>query len=101
MTVFKVKAETCFGEDALKALEDIEAQSVLIVCDKFLNDNGTVPRIAHRLLKAKKVTIFDGPVPDPTTAVVGSGVKFIAASRPDVIIGIGGGSAIDTAKAMI
>ena len=101
MTVFKVKAATCFGEDALKALEDIEAQSVLIVCDKFLNDNGTVPRIAHRLLKAKKVTIFDGPVPDPTTAVVGSGVKFIAASRPDVIIGIGGGSAIDTAKAMI
>ena len=101
MTVFKVKAATCFGEDALEALSGIEAQSVLIVCDKFLSDNGTIARIAHRLVQAKKITIFDGPVPDPTTAVVGSGVKSIAACLPDVIIGIGGGSAIDTAKAMI
>ncbi len=101
MTVFKVKTATCFGEDALKALETLEAKSVLIVCDKFLSDNGTIARIAQRLTKAAKVTIFDGPVPDPTTAVVGSGVKAITSSRPDAIIGIGGGSAIDTAKAMI
>ncbi|QIS20250.1 phosphonoacetaldehyde reductase [Nocardia terpenica] len=53
------------------------------------------PLAAHRILRH-----FDGVRANPTIGQVAAGVAVVARFRPDVVIGIGGGSALDTAKAM-
>jgi alcohol dehydrogenase class IV len=43
---------------------------------------------------------FDGVIPNPTTAVVTIGAEVARTFRADVVIGLGGGSSMDTAKAI-
>ena len=43
---------------------------------------------------------FDGVIPNPTVEIVSDGAKLAKAFRPDVILGIGGGSSLDSAKAI-
>jgi alcohol dehydrogenase class IV len=43
---------------------------------------------------------FDGVIPNPTTAVVTAGAEMAAEFRADVVLGLGGGSSMDTAKAI-
>jgi len=55
-----------------------------------------------RYLKESGVNVehFDGVVPNPTTDCVSAGAEIARAFRPDVTLGVGGGSSIDTAKAI-
>ncbi|GAI57322.1 unnamed protein product, partial [marine sediment metagenome] len=55
-----------------------------------------------RYLKESSVNVehFDGVVPNPTTDCVSAGAEIARAFRADVILGVGGGSSIDTAKAI-
>ena len=55
-----------------------------------------------RYLKESGVNVehFDGVVPNPTTDCVSAGAEIARAFRPDVILGVGGGSSIDTTKAI-
>lgn len=55
-----------------------------------------------RYLKESGVNVehFDGVVPNPTTDCVSAGAEIARAFRADVILGVGGGSSIDTAKAI-
>ncbi len=46
------------------------------------------------------VAHFDGVIPNPTTDVVTAGANMAKAAKADVIIGLGGGSSMDTAKAI-
>ena len=43
---------------------------------------------------------FDGVIPNPTVEIVSDGAKLAKAFRPNVILGIGGGSSLDSAKAI-
>jgi alcohol dehydrogenase class IV len=43
---------------------------------------------------------FDGVIANPTVKIVSDGAKVAKAFRPDVILGIGGGSSLDSAKAI-
>jgi alcohol dehydrogenase class IV len=47
-----------------------------------------------------KVAHFDGVIPNPTTEVVSAGAKIAREFNTDVILGMGGGSSMDTAKAI-
>jgi len=47
-----------------------------------------------------KSDVFDDTVPDPTDTVVLNGIKFLEKCKSDAVIGFGGGSPIDTAKAI-
>lgn len=47
-----------------------------------------------------KVTHFDGVIPNPTTDVVTAGANIAKSVSADVVIGLGGGSSMDTAKAI-
>jgi alcohol dehydrogenase class IV len=73
----------------------------LIVTDAYLSGTG---RIAHalELLAGAGMTarVFADTVPDPTAASVAAGVAFLAEGDHDCIVAIGGGSPIDTAKAV-
>ena len=73
----------------------------LIVSDPFMADSPLMERVTGPLGEAGiSVTIFMDTVPDPTTDVVYAGVDLMMANDFDCLIGFGGGSPMDTAKAM-
>jgi alcohol dehydrogenase class IV len=73
----------------------------LIVTDPFLVTSGHLDRATSHLARAGiQWAVFSDTVPDPTTAVVEAGARHLAEGVFDSLIAIGGGSSIDTAKAM-
>jgi alcohol dehydrogenase class IV len=73
----------------------------LVVTDPFIASCGILDR-ATALLDSAQIrwSVFSGTVPDPTTAVVETGSRRLAEGSFDSLVAIGGGSSIDTAKAM-
>lgn len=93
------------GGGALSELPDAMAQCglsrPLIVTDRFLQNSGMVERLLA-ILSAAGMTgqVFAETVPDPTVAVVDAALDQLSTDRFDCVIGFGGGSPIDTAKAV-
>ena len=72
-----------------------------IVTDNFLYKNGYTKPVENKLDEMGIVhTCFYNVEPDPTLACAKEGAKAMAAFQPDVILAIGGGSAMDAAKIM-
>ena len=76
-------------------------KKVFIVTDSFLYNNGYTKPITDKLdsMGITHATFFN-VAPDPTLACAKEGVAQINAFRPDCIIAVGGGSAMDAAKIM-
>ena len=73
----------------------------LIVTDPFLARSGHLERATGQLERAGiPWAVFSETVADPTTAVVETGTRRLAEGGFDSLVAIGGGSSIDTAKAM-
>lgn len=96
-----IKTKIRSGSYAMEYLRKIRKKRVLMVCDKFLAESGAISYILDALDSSNTVDIFDQAIPDPTIEVVGKGLSVICKVRPEIVIGFGGGSAIDTAKGMI
>ena len=76
-------------------------KSLLIVTDTQMVKFGYVKKLQEILLEAGlKSNVFDDTVPDPTDTVVLNGIKVLEKYQNDAVIGFGGGSPIDTAKAI-
>ena len=105
MSRFTIPRDLYYGENAmdeLKVLKDMGFKKAIIVtggssmkkngfldkCDKILKDAGL------------DTCLFDGVEPDPSIETVYKGAEAMRKYEPDVIVSIGGGSAIDAAKAM-
>ena len=87
---------------ALNELKDVLGKKrAFIVTDSFLYKNGYTNVITDRLnAMGITYTVFSDVQPDPTLANAQAGAKAMAAFEPDVIIAMGGGSAMDAAKIM-
>jgi alcohol dehydrogenase class IV len=73
----------------------------LVVTDPFMVSSGLVQRCLEPLAEAGlAVSVFSNTIPEPTDTVVEAGVAVLLAGDFDCLIGFGGGSPIDTAKAM-
>jgi len=73
----------------------------LVVTDPFMVGSGHVRNCLDPLAATgMTVTVFSDTVPDPTDTVVEAGVALLNKGDFDCLIGFGGGSPIDTAKAM-
>jgi acetaldehyde dehydrogenase/alcohol dehydrogenase len=85
--------------DELKSV--LGKKRAFIVTDNFLYKGGFTKAVTDQLDKMgiTHTTFFDVE-PDPTLACAKEGAKLMAAFRPDVIIALGGGSAMDAAKIM-
>ena len=85
--------------DELKTVR--KAQRVFIVTDTFLYENGYTKPITDKLDEMGIAhTCFWNVQPDPTLANAKDGAKQMSAFKPDTIIALGGGSAMDAAKIM-
>ncbi len=96
-----IKTKICSGQYATEYLKAIRHKRVMIVCDQFLSKNGAVSYVTDTLDPSNEITLFDQAIPDPTIEIVGKGLAVICRTTPDLVIGFGGGSAIDTAKGII
>ena len=94
------------GKGSLGQLPEIlkiigSVKSPLIVTDKQMVKFGYVKKLQEILLKAGlKSSVFDETIPDPTDTVVLNGIDILKKNKNDAVIGFGGGSPIDTAKAV-
>lgn len=73
----------------------------VLVTDRYLTDTGQVERLVKTLHAAgSEAAVFSETVPDPTITSLSGGLDLVKAHRADGIIGFGGGSPMDTAKAL-
>lgn len=96
---FSVNTEISFGENAMERLRRVKGKRVLIICDPFIQEFRMTDSVIDRL-QGCSIHIFSKISPDPSLEIIAEGLEVIRSFRPNVLIAIGGGSAIDAAKAM-
>lgn len=89
------------SQEIANILVSLQCQKPLIVTDKMMVELGYVKQIVTVLNRENiNCELFDQTVPEPTVSSIMSGVKQVQDGDYDVIIAIGGGSPIDSAKAI-
>lgn len=89
------------ASELAEVVSELGATRPVLVTDKYLVSTGAATRVADQLAASGFHTaIFDGTVPDPTTDSLHSGIELIRSHNADLVIGMGGGSPMDTAKAL-
>ena len=94
------------GGGSLDRIPDVlarigSANRPLVVTDRVMVGRGTAGRVRERLAEHNiRCGVFDGVIPDPTDEVVRAGLAALEAGGHDCVIGLGGGSSIDAAKAV-
>ncbi len=99
MERFFCKTKLISGPGSLATLAELHIQRLLIVTDPFFFENGTANHIAH-LSRAEKVEVFHKVAPDPSLTLAAEGTALVQSFQPDTVLALGGGSAMDCAKAM-
>lgn len=88
-----------YGPDSLDFMETISGEKCFIITDKVVNDLGYLKLLTDVLDKSgKKYEVFDEVVPDPREDGVLKARELCLNYAPDLIIALGGGSVMDTAK---
>jgi acetaldehyde dehydrogenase/alcohol dehydrogenase len=101
MQWFRVPDRIYFEPGSLQYLEKLPGKKAFIVTDKFMDKLGYVSKVMNHLKKANfDVNVFLDVEPDPSTETVMKGTAQMRSFEPDVIIALGGGSAMDAAKGM-
>jgi alcohol dehydrogenase class IV len=100
---FQAAGQLLFGRGAADQLGDcagrLGARRVLVITDRSLVEAGVVEPIRESLAKADiAVELFDGGAPEPPITCVTEAVAAANKFRPDVLLGLGGGSNMDIAK---
>lgn len=96
---FQLTTTLCYGPDSLSALTELSGRRVLIVTDAFLATTPLLGQVREALAGAC-VEVFDRVTPNPDVAAVSAGLAAFLSFAPDAIVAVGGGSPIDTAKAV-
>ena len=99
MKEFNISTNVFFGENSLDRLNEVQGKKVIIICDEFMASSGVTDRIKSHL-SGCTVEVFSKTVPDPPIDVVSEGIRTLTACQAEVMIAVGGGSAIDAAKAI-
>lgn len=101
MDVFQIPTKIYMGRDAVKEIRELPMKRACVICDPFLKSSGMVKRITD-LLDEKGIfyDVYSDIVPDPPIESIVAGIERCLGDAPDAIITFGGGSAIDTGKAI-
>lgn len=104
MQWFKVPPKIYFENDSIQYLQKMEGiERAFIVTDPTMVKLGNVDKVLFYLRKREKYChseIYSDVEPDPDVETIMRGVQAMRQFQPDVIIALGGGSAMDAAKGM-
>ena len=102
MARFIVPKEIFHGLGSLENLKSLKGnKAVIVIGGSSVKRNGSLERTQKYLASANiDSVIFEGVESDPSIETVLRGAEFFTQEQPDLIIGLGGCSAIDAAKAM-
>lgn len=100
---YSLPTKIIFGLNSIERvsyeMEKLNAKKALIITDKGIIKAGIVKRVEDNLKKYKKeYNIFDNVRPNPTEDSVKEALNNLRKYSPDILIAVGGGSSIDTAK---
>jgi len=91
-----------YGDYALEYLAQIQGKKAFIVTDKNIVKLGLVKLVTDQLDETGiKWKVFDEIEPEPSLATIKKGGVAVGKYQPDWVIGLGGGSCMDAAKAII
>jgi len=99
MESFVCDTKILSGAGAVAALKELGAKRLMLVTDPYFYENGTAQRVA-KASGAEQISYFHEVMPDPTVALAARGTAAVREFAPDALVALGGGSAMDCAKAM-
>lgn len=99
MEEFSCKTKLISGAGTVSRLGTLGGKRLFLVTDPFFAKNGTAQSVAEAA-KCQQVEVFDRVQPDPTVELAAEGTARLRAFGPDLVVALGGGSAMDLAKAM-
>ncbi len=99
MKQFSCKTKIFSGAGSMSRLSDLQSKRLLLVTDPYFVKDGTAQRLLT-LSGAAQSFVFDKVQPDPSVELVAEGTAAAKAFCPDTLVALGGGSAMDCAKAI-
>lgn len=101
MKSFEIQTKIHFGDNALERLAQMPYRRILVITDPFIANGPMIRLITEPLQRSgKEYEIFHDVVPDAPLDKIIVGVEKMLEYLPDVIVAVGGGSAIDSSKAI-
>jgi alcohol dehydrogenase class IV len=103
VATFQIPATIVTGAGASRTVGEharrLGADRALLVTDPYMSQTGVAGAIQERLEEAGvATTVFDAVQPDPTDHNVEEGLSALRSSDAQVVVAVGGGSALDAAK---
>lgn len=96
---FATASKIIFGNNSVEKIPDLLSglgKNILLVTGR---KNDRARKLTERLPKGFNVTVFNIPS-EPTTQLIDEGIELARKNECNVVVGFGGGSAIDSAKAI-
>ena len=102
---FNSPRQTVVGEGSIlkigALLQTLGVKHVLIVADEIVYQKGLIASALRSMARVNiEVTVFSGIKREPSSDVIDHGLAMLAQSKADFVLGFGGGSALDAAKAI-
>src|SRR3972149_6498787 len=98
--IFRCPRDVVWGRGSFTHLENIDRKRVLIVTDPVMTSLGVTSRAVEFLKKGgAEAKVFDAVEPEPSIPPIREILRQYGDFAPQIILGIGGGSAIDASKA--
>ena len=101
MKIFEINTEIYVGDKFDETVNKIKPKKVFIVTDSVMSKIGMTKKFENILIKKNiEYKIFDEVEVDPAFEIVNKALDKVIDFLPDIIVGIGGGSSLDTAKSI-
>lgn len=102
MEEFVMSTRVYMGEGSCEKIREFKMNRAFVFCDSFMFQSGMTNLITSKLQDMQtEYEIFSEVVPDPDLSVIRKGLNRVAFFKPDIVFAFGGGSAMDTAKAVV
>lgn len=100
MEFFSCKTKIVSGPGAIWELANVNCKRLLLVADPYFQKTD-LPEKLKKATKAEEMETFFQVKPDPTAELAAQGTALVQSFQPDTVVALGGGSAMDCAKAMV